>query len=214
MSSEREDDANIGLNRGRSIGGARYTSLPSSPPAGAPELLVSSPQPPPFSMRSRHASTKPNPVLLSFLLRVVVMAIVISLFFLFVGIATIFLIHLCVVGGAFHRRRRRQAYSRDSGEGEVEFGVGLSPEDLQKLPCCNYGGVVALASGSASGSNRDCAVCLERLREEEQFRVLPGCKHAFHVNCVDAWLVKVPSCPICRSGIELRSSLGSGDFRV
>ncbi|GJU37470.1 RING-H2 finger protein ATL67-like protein [Tanacetum coccineum] len=30
-------------------------------------------------------------------------------------------------------------------------------------------------------------------------RMLPECKHCFHLSCVDAWLKLNASCPVCRS---------------
>ncbi|PWA55822.1 RING-H2 finger protein ATL56 [Artemisia annua] len=40
-------------------------------------------------------------------------------------------------------------------------------------------------------------------------RVLPACDHVFHAKCVDTWLVKVASCPVCRTRVGLDS--GEGD---
>ncbi|XP_010268379.1 PREDICTED: RING-H2 finger protein ATL56-like [Nelumbo nucifera] len=198
MSIEDEDDANM-LFINESSSGGPPPSPPSRPPR-ARGLLISPPPPPPIVIRSLHVSMKPNPRLLSFFLQAIVMAFVISLFFLFVGIAIIFLIHICVSSGAFRRRRRRRSRFRSSGGDDVKFCVGLSPEDLQKLPCFDYG------AAAENGFNSDCAVCLEGFRDGERCRVLRGCKHVFHVNCIDGWLVKVPACPICRSGVELGSS--------
>ncbi|XP_047336094.1 RING-H2 finger protein ATL14-like [Impatiens glandulifera] len=45
----------------------------------------------------------------------------------------------------------------------------------------------------------ECAVCLERYRAGEKCRLLPGCNHSFHSQCIDPWLIKTPICPICRS---------------
>lgn len=45
----------------------------------------------------------------------------------------------------------------------------------------------------------DCAICRESLVDDEDIVGLPKCKHAFHRECVGAWLKRVPTCPICRS---------------
>ncbi|KAK1322995.1 RING-H2 finger protein ATL14 [Acorus calamus] len=49
----------------------------------------------------------------------------------------------------------------------------------------------------------DCAVCMEDFNWWKLCRVLPGCNHCFHRDCVDRWLVKSPSCPLCRSYISI-----------
>jgi len=44
-------------------------------------------------------------------------------------------------------------------------------------------------------------ICLSELAEGESVRVLPSCKHAFHVPCVDQWFTGHANCPVCRSPI-------------
>ncbi|XP_019425307.1 PREDICTED: E3 ubiquitin-protein ligase ATL41-like [Lupinus angustifolius] len=50
----------------------------------------------------------------------------------------------------------------------------------------------------------DCAVCLSAFDEEEMVRLLPNCKHIFHVGCIDKWLASHTTCPICRTMAEPR----------
>lgn len=44
----------------------------------------------------------------------------------------------------------------------------------------------------------ECVVCLGELEHGEMVRLLPTCKHAFHVPCIDRWFVSQNNCPICR----------------
>ncbi|PIA57904.1 hypothetical protein AQUCO_00500074v1 [Aquilegia coerulea] len=37
--------------------------------------------------------------------------------------------------------------------------------------------------------------------EDDSARRLPRCKHLFHLNCIDEWLVIQGSCPICREDV-------------
>ncbi|XBH67090.1 probable E3 ubiquitin-protein ligase ATL45 [Aegilops tauschii subsp. strangulata] len=55
--------------------------------------------------------------------------------------------------------------------------------------------------GQAPGDTRDttCAVCLTEYADGDDLRWLPGCRHAFHRPCLDEWLRRRPSCPLCRT---------------
>uniref|UniRef100_A0A1D1YPK7 RING-type E3 ubiquitin transferase n=1 Tax=Anthurium amnicola TaxID=1678845 RepID=A0A1D1YPK7_9ARAE len=44
----------------------------------------------------------------------------------------------------------------------------------------------------------DCAVCLCEFAGEDKLRLLPMCSHAFHLNCIDTWLLSNATCPLCR----------------
>jgi len=49
----------------------------------------------------------------------------------------------------------------------------------------------------------ECAICLEDYNNGERLRILP-CKHNFHVDCVDAWLLTQKKfCPICKRDITV-----------
>ncbi|XP_050373146.1 RING-H2 finger protein ATL46 [Argentina anserina] len=44
----------------------------------------------------------------------------------------------------------------------------------------------------------DCPVCLCEFAEKDQLRLLPLCSHAFHIDCIDTWLLSNSTCPLCR----------------
>lgn len=46
-----------------------------------------------------------------------------------------------------------------------------------------------------------CAVCLAEYRDGDALRLLPKCCHAFHVPCIDTWLVSHTTCPVCRAPV-------------
>lgn len=48
----------------------------------------------------------------------------------------------------------------------------------------------------------ECTVCLSNLEEGEMIRILPNCKHNFHVACIDTWLSTNSTCPVCRTEVE------------
>ena len=49
--------------------------------------------------------------------------------------------------------------------------------------------------------NENCLICIEKYKIHEFKRLLPNCKHCFHKKCIDKWLKKNASCPICRDKI-------------
>ncbi|KAK7244306.1 hypothetical protein RIF29_39126 [Crotalaria pallida] len=48
----------------------------------------------------------------------------------------------------------------------------------------------------------DCAICLENFEVGQFCQVFPVCNHIFHSDCIDHWLQKKLTCPICRSCID------------
>jgi cysteinyl-tRNA synthetase len=43
-----------------------------------------------------------------------------------------------------------------------------------------------------------CLICMDEYKEGTFKRLLPKCKHCFHKKCIDKWLKKNASCPVCR----------------
>uniref|UniRef100_A0ACD5UTT8 Uncharacterized protein n=1 Tax=Avena sativa TaxID=4498 RepID=A0ACD5UTT8_AVESA len=62
---------------------------------------------------------------------------------------------------------------------------------------------MASALAALPKSSPDCAVCLSPFTPEAELRLLPACRHAFHAECVDAWLRTTPTCPLCRATVAL-----------
>ncbi|CAN6624134.1 hypothetical protein TRVA0_009S02872 [Trichomonascus vanleenenianus] len=55
----------------------------------------------------------------------------------------------------------------------------------------------------ASREEPDCPICFEGFKDGDILRVLP-CKHKFHAECVDPWLLNSSSlCPLCRVDLSL-----------
>jgi hypothetical protein len=41
-------------------------------------------------------------------------------------------------------------------------------------------------------------ICLGDYKEKEVLRIIPYCGHTFHLSCIDMWLRKQSTCPVCR----------------
>ena len=118
-----------------------------------------------------------------------------SVVFLVTGLAMVFVVHVLVLFWALNWCCRAQPSSRVGERAEEGGGGGgLSAEQVGELPCheCKEG------PGAGAG---ECAVCLEAFRAGDRRRVLPGCEHGFHAECVDSWLRKSRRCPICRAEV-------------
>lgn len=131
--------------------------------------------------------------------QVLLMAIVISVVILFAGIVVLVLVHVCIVGRAL---RRGLVGAGNQANNNIESGI--SHDDLERIPSFSFKG---LDKGS---SPVNCAVCLEHFESGEMCRMLPMCKHSFHAQCVDMWLLTTPLCPICRSRADSFERLESG----
>ncbi|XP_062201054.1 E3 ubiquitin-protein ligase Os03g0188200-like [Phragmites australis] len=87
----------------------------------------------------------------------------------------------------------------DQGGGKAAAAGAEAERLISRLP------LFTLASSLAAvpKSSRDCAVCQSAFRDDDELRLLPACRHAFHSRCVDTWLRGNPSCPLCRASIAL-----------
>ncbi|KAF2325342.1 hypothetical protein P3X46_003404 [Hevea brasiliensis] len=84
---------------------------------------------------------------------------------------------------AFQRQLQQLFHLHDSG---------LDQAFIDALPVFLYKEIMGLKEPF------DCAVCLSEFSEEDKLRLLPACSHAFHIDCIDTWLLSNSTCPLCR----------------
>ncbi|CAE6157057.1 unnamed protein product [Arabidopsis arenosa] len=72
---------------------------------------------------------------------------------------------------------------------------GLTGDLVDKIPKIKITGKNSL---DASGNKDSCSVCLQDFQLGETVRSLPHCHHMFHLPCIDNWLFRHGSCPMCR----------------
>jgi len=49
-----------------------------------------------------------------------------------------------------------------------------------------------------------CSICLSKIKKRQKFRALPCSEvkqHCFHTTCIDEWLQRNNSCPVCRAKV-------------
>lgn len=71
--------------------------------------------------------------------------------------------------------------------------AGVDQTFIDALPVFHYKAIIGLKNPF------DCAVCLCEFEPEDKLRLLPKCSHAFHMECIDTWLLSHSTCPLCRA---------------
>ncbi|KAF3329632.1 RING-H2 finger protein ATL56-like protein [Carex littledalei] len=175
----------------------RQFTVMASPLQPPPDLLPSPPPCQPKVKPKTSDSVSSGERILSFVIRAIVMATAISLFFLFASVAAILLLHLWLAGAALRRHRNPNTNLNPnpiSIPNPLDLTPALSPAQLRRIPCCIW--------RWPWPKEQCCAVCLEKVQRGEKYRSLPACAHVFHKACVDKWLLRCPKCPLCREVVR------------
>ncbi|GJS22238.1 RING-H2 finger protein ATL74-like protein [Tanacetum coccineum] len=93
---------------------------------------------------------------------------------------------------------QRRFTTASSPQSQVSFGLKKS--------------VVSKISTRVLGSEvkilvTECTICLDDFVDGQNVRVLPHCRHEFHVGCIDKWFVSHSSCPNCRNSLLERPQI-------
>jgi hypothetical protein len=97
----------------------------------------------------------------------------------------------------------------DDNAFELETDNGVStPKSTAELPSNDMSIVEqALESTTISGSEYSisctmCSICIDDFEEGEKVRVLPRCRHGFHLECIKPWLMERQGCcPLCKNPV-------------
>ncbi|KAI3867459.1 hypothetical protein MKX03_010039 [Papaver bracteatum] len=121
-----------------------------------------------------------------------------------------------------HRRTHRTHFIFTSNPlpGDTVFAVsrGLDSNVLKSIPMFTYSADTHKqknddqngGGGAAEDGDHDvleCAVCLSEFEENEIGRILPKCKHSFHVECIDMWFHSHSTCPLCRTPVTPETTI-------
>uniref|UniRef100_A0ACD5Y7H9 Uncharacterized protein n=1 Tax=Avena sativa TaxID=4498 RepID=A0ACD5Y7H9_AVESA len=73
---------------------------------------------------------------------------------------------------------------------------GMTADAIAELPATTI-----TERQAAAVQNGGCSVCLQEFEAGQRARSLPGCGHTFHLPCIDGWLCRHASCPLCRGAV-------------
>ncbi|CAN8257755.1 unnamed protein product [Cochlearia groenlandica] len=78
---------------------------------------------------------------------------------------------------------------------ETGGSKGLTCDIVDKIP------KITITKCNSNNRDASCSVCLQDFQLGETVRSLPYCHHMFHLPCIDNWLLRHGSCPMCRRDI-------------
>ncbi|KAM7261215.1 hypothetical protein ACFE04_026690 [Oxalis oulophora] len=74
---------------------------------------------------------------------------------------------------------------------------GLEPVMVAAIPTLKFN-----REAFDSLEDAQCSICLGEYQELEVLRIMPKCGHNFHLACIDTWLRKQSTCPVCRFPLQ------------
>ncbi|XP_073146690.1 RING-H2 finger protein ATL43 [Henckelia pumila] len=111
-------------------------------------------------------------------------------------LTTIFSITFLLLLYVKHCKRDAAYASSSRGHLPSRNHSGINRKVIESLPMFRFSSLRGQKDGL------ECAVCLNKFEADEVLRLLPKCKHAFHVECVDTWLEAHSTCPLCRYRVD------------
>ncbi|KAF3776989.1 RING-H2 finger protein [Nymphaea thermarum] len=141
-----------------------------------------------------------------------------------VSVPIIFTFILLFLFYLFYLRRRRVDWSslrmRTSYQAgdlvSTPSGLGMKKEIREMLPIVIYKesflirethAVRQWRATATSGGVRwqaatdRCSDCLGDYEPNDHLQQIPSCGHTFHMDCIDNWLTKHTTCPLCRASL-------------
>ncbi|MCO5573675.1 hypothetical protein L7F22_027447 [Adiantum nelumboides] len=111
-----------------------------------------------------------------------------------------FIVSLHIFGKWLWRSRNRQQGDFQAHAPITMRNAGLSKAAIASLPTFIYTEAADIIDDtSRSAGSLECVVCLSKFQQDEKGRMLPSCKHCFHIECIDMWFYSHSTCPLCRA---------------
>ncbi|KAI4347005.1 hypothetical protein L6164_007858 [Bauhinia variegata] len=168
-----------------------------------PPPILPSPSPPytgAFHKESMSSSSSPSSSGTRISPAVLFVIVIIAVLFFISGLLHLlvrFLIKHPSSSASTQSNRHHEVSTSDALERQLQqlfhlHDSGLDQAFIDALPVFQYKEIVGPKEPF------DCAVCLCEFSERDKLRLLPVCSHAFHIDCIDTWLLSNSTCPLCR----------------
>ncbi|KAK3034886.1 hypothetical protein RJ639_033249 [Escallonia herrerae] len=113
-----------------------------------------------------------------------------------------FIVFFCarLICGRLRRFESRQMFEIDARidlEQPEHRIAGLEPVLVAAIPTMKFN-----HEAFSSMEDAQCTICLGEYEEKEVLRIMPKCGHSFHLSCIDVWLRKQSTCPVCRLSVQ------------
>uniref|UniRef100_A0A2P2LZA6 Ring finger protein n=2 Tax=Rhizophora mucronata TaxID=61149 RepID=A0A2P2LZA6_RHIMU len=118
------------------------------------------------------------------------------------GMSATFIVFVCtrIICGRLRGAESRQMFEIESRIDLEQPGHqirGLEPVIVSAIPTMKFS-----HDAFSSVEDAQCSICLGEYEEKEVLRIMPKCGHSFHLSCIDIWLRKQSTCPVCRLPIQ------------
>ncbi|CAN0888501.1 RING-H2 finger protein ATL66 [Linum grandiflorum] len=95
----------------------------------------------------------------------------------------------------YRYRRRQNGLSHAPRSSDPHQCRGLDAPTIDAIP-------ITLHQGQTEEErDSECCICLGKFEEGDKVKSLPRCRHCFHSECVDRWLLAHCDCPLCRASV-------------
>lgn len=84
-----------------------------------------------------------------------------------------------------------------------KYNSGSSDSLHTREDSSNISDAESTMSAQSEETNSKCVICLEKFKDGQDVRIVP-CRHEFHKDCVDPWLLSNYTCPLCMLNIVER----------
>ncbi|KAJ1392576.1 Zinc finger, RING-type [Sesbania bispinosa] len=115
------------------------------------------------------------------------------------GLSATFIVFVCTriicgrIRGRVGSRSMYELESRADIERAEYHANDPEPAFVAAIPTLNFN-----PEAFSSIECTQCVICLAEYKDKELLRIIPHCGHTFHLSCIDIWLRKQSTCPVCR----------------